>query len=78
MDPVQFRCRNPGRSNFGRGKKWTRSRFAVEIQAGPFLAGEKNGPGSSFAVEIQAGPFLAGEKSGPGPVSLSKSRQVHF
>ena len=33
---------------------------------------------SSFAVEIQAGPFLAGEKSGPGPVSLSKSRQVHF
>ena len=119
VDPVQFRCRNPGRSIFGRGKKWTRSSFAVEIQAGPFLAGEKSGPGpvslsksrqvhfwqgkkvdpvqfrcrnpgrsifgrgkkwtrSSFAVEIQAGPFLAGEKSGPGPVSLSKSRQVHF
>ena len=107
------------RSSFGRGKKWTRSSFAVEIQAGPFLAGEKSGPGpvslsksrqvhfwqgkkvdpvqfrcrnpgrsifgrgkkwtrSSFAVEIQAGPFLAGGKSGPGPVSLSKSRQVHF
>ena len=57
VDPVQFRCQNPGRSIFGRGKKWTRS---------------------SFAVKIQAGPFLAGEKSGPGPVSLSKSRQVHF
>ena len=119
VDPVQFRCRNPGRSIFGRGKKWTRSSFAVEIQAGPFLAGEKSGPGpvslsksrqvhfwqgkkvdpvqfrcrnpgrsifgrgkkwtrSSFAVEIQAGPFLAGENSGPGPVSLLKSRQVHF
>ena len=53
VDPVQFLSR----SIFGRGKKWTRS---------------------SFAVKIQAGPFLAGEKSGPGPVSLSKSRQVHF
>ena len=31
-----------------------------------------------FPAEIQAGPFLAGEKSGPSPVSLSKSRQVHF
>ena len=119
VDPVQFRCQNPGRSIFGRGKKWTRSSFAVKIQAGPFLAGEKSGPGpvslsksrqvhfwqgkkvdpvqfrcqnpgrsifgrgkkwtrSSFAVKIQAGPFLAEEKSGPGPVSLSKSRQVHF
>ena len=57
VDPVQFRRQNPSRSIFGRGKKWTRS---------------------SFAVKIQAGPFLAGEKSGPGPVSLSKSRQVHF
>ena len=57
MDPVQFHCQNLSRSIFGRGKKWTRS---------------------SFTVKIQAGPFLAGEKSGPGPVSLSKSRQVHF
>ena len=57
VDPVQFRCQILSRSVFGRGKKWTRS---------------------SFAVKIQAGPFLAGEKSGPGPVSLSKSRQVHF
>ena len=57
VDPVQFRCQVLSRSIFGRGKKWTRS---------------------SFAVKIQAGPFLAGEKSGPGPVSLSKSRQVHF
>ena len=119
VDPVQFPCRNPGRSIFGRGKKWTRSSFPAEIQAGPFLAGEKSGPGpvslpksrqvhfwqgkkvdpvqfpcrnpgrsifgrgkkwtrSSFPAEIQAGPFLAGEKSGPGPVSLPKSRQVHF
>ena len=24
VDPIQFRCQNPGRSIFGRGKKWTR------------------------------------------------------
>ena len=62
VDPVQFRCRNPGRSIFGRGKKWTRSSFAAKIQAGPFLAGGKSGPGP---VSLQAGPFLARGKSGP-------------
>ena len=119
VDPVQFHCQNLSRSTFGRGKKWTRSSFAAEIQAGPLLAGGKSGPDpvslpksrqvhfwqgkkvdpvqfrcrnpgrstfgsgkkwtrSSFAAEIQAGPLLAVEKSGPGPVSLPKSRQVHF
>ena len=69
MDPVQFRCQNPGRSIFGRGKKWTRSSFAVEIQAGPFLAGEKSGPGPVSLLKSRQVQFLAGEKSGPGPVS---------
>ena len=31
VDPVQFRCQNLSRSIFGRGKKWTRSSFAVNI-----------------------------------------------
>ena len=44
VDPVQFHCRNPGRSNFGKGKKWTQSSFTAEIQAGPILAREKSGP----------------------------------
>ena len=74
VDPVQFRCRNPGRSIFGRGKKWTRSSFAGRSTFGR----GKKWTRSSFAAEIHAGPLLAGEKSGPGPVSLPKSRQVHF
>ena len=45
VDPVQFHRQSLSMSIFGRGKKWTRSSFAVEIQAGPFLAGEKSGPG---------------------------------
>ena len=44
VDPVQFHCRNPGRSNFGKGKKWTLSSFAAEIQAGPFWQGIKVDP----------------------------------
>ena len=64
--------------HFWQGKKVDPVQFPAEIQAGPFLAGEKSGPGSSFAVEIQAGPFLAGENSGPGPVLLLKFRQVQW
>ena len=45
VDPVPFHCRHPGRSNFGKGKKWTRSSFTAEIQAGPILARGKSGPG---------------------------------
>ena len=72
---------NPGRSTFGRGKKWTWSSFAAESRQVHFWQGKKVDPvqfRSSFAAEIQAGPLLAGEKSGPGPVLLPKSRQVHF
>ena len=53
VDPVQFRCQNPSRSIFGRGKKWTRSSFAVEIQAGPFLAGENSGPGPVLLLKFR-------------------------
>ena len=97
VDPVQFRCQNPGRSTFGRGKKWTRSSFLPKSRQVHFWQGKKVDP-VQFPAEIQAGPFLAGEKSGPGPVScrnpgrsifgrgkkwtrssfLPKSRQVHF
>ena len=31
VDPVQFRRQNLNRSVFGRGKKWTRSSFAVKF-----------------------------------------------
>ena len=58
-------------------KKWTRSSFTVKSKQVHFWQGEKVDP-VQFPAEIQAGPFLAGEKSGPGPVSLLKSRQVHF
>ena len=97
VDPVQFRCQNPDRSIFGRGKKWTRSSFLPKSRQVHFWQGKKVDP-VQFPAEIQAGPFLAGEKSGPGPVScrnpgrsifgrgkkwtrssfLPKSRQVHF
>ena len=76
VDPVQFRCRNPGRSTFGRGKKWTRSSFLPKSRQVHFWQGIKVDP-VQFPAEIQAGPFLAREKSGPGPVLLLKFRQVH-
>ena len=41
VDPVQFHCRNPGRSNFGKGKKWTRSSFTARIH---FWQGKKVDP----------------------------------
>ena len=68
VDPVQFHCQNPGRSIFGRGKKWTRSSFLPKSRQVHFWQGKKVDP-VQFPAEIQAGPFLAGEKSGPGPVS---------
>ena len=87
MDPVQFSCRNPGRSIFGRGKKWTRSSFLPKSRQVHFWQGKKVDP-VQFPAEIQAGPFLAGEKKwisifGRGKKwtqssFLPKSRQVHF
>ena len=75
VDLIQFHCQNLSRSIFGRGKKWTRSSFAAEIRAGPFLAREKSGPGP---VSLLKSRQVQGKKSRPGPVSLLKSRQVHF
>ena len=70
VDPVPFHCRHPGRSNFGKGKKWTRSSFTAEIQAGPILARGKSGPGPVSLPKSRQVQFWQGKKSGPGPVSL--------
>ena len=75
VDPVQFRCRNPGKSIFGRGKKCTRSSFAAEIQADPFLAGEKSGPSPVSLPKSRQVHFWQGEKV--DPVQF-RCRQVHF
>ena len=77
VDPVQFCCQNPGRSTFGRGKKWTRSSFLPKSRQVHFWQGKKVDP-VQFPAEIQAGPFLAGEKSGPGPVSCRNPGRSMF
>ena len=64
--------------HFWQGKKVDPVQFRCRNPGRSTFGRGKKWTRSSFAVEIQAGPLLAGEKSGPGPVSLSKSRQVHF
>ena len=44
VDPVQFHCQNPGRSIFGRGKKWTRSSFLPKSRQVHFWQGKKVDP----------------------------------
>ena len=48
-------------------QKWTWSNFV-----------KKKWTWSSFTAMSSTSPFLAREKSGPSPVSLPKSKQVHF
>ena len=62
MDPVQFHCRNPGRSIFGKGKKVDPVQFRCEIQAGPFLAREKCGPGPVSQSKSRQVYFWQGNK----------------
>ena len=64
--------------HFWQGKKVDPVQFRCRNPGRSTFGRGKKWTRSSFAAEIQAGPFLAEEKSGPGPVSLPKSRQVHF
>ena len=75
VDPVQFHSQNLSRSIFGRGKKWTRSSFAVKIQAGPFLAGVDP---VQFSCQNPGRSIFGRGKKWTRSSFLPKFRQVHF